>query len=796
METSIEEVDIDLPSILDHSPVTELSSDSASLTEPLSKNPNQYLYAPNNPAIAFLLHRVNERGENDYTSRFVSVVMYSGSCALLQMHLPTGDQCAATSDTTDTFILDLAAKITKIAEERDRSGAICMISYLYIRFEDTVAFDVLPILPEQGLEQLQVFDFILSQFTWFSRSHLQTEVSYIANNAKSPNAIAKGFERAGTYFRRGLKSAGKGTGTAIRYLGKKYTDTTLQYNKDRLPVEVNDAMITKVEKRQEAAESVHATMRSVTSTILLPVRHMGKKAQEWTVSENVAAGAERNETSELNSSSTRSSALKRGMYDTAAGLGNGLANAFKGVTEFVEEVGKGIGDSALHHSKEVYGTDYCEKITTKQVEAAGHIGLGMYKVGNVASFGIAGLMVDVIVEGTVISQLLLEFLQGPILLMGRFLMTQIPQQPKEYLVVLRPWSLAFYSKSDQIASKPDKIIPTSMLDTLPLLRVRKEVSEINELDTAGHGFESGIEHSSTNSNQSSTSLTGEQREADMGTTTIGDNYVTQAHKPSLMTRMKGGNRSHIEICTVDCSVYLLYPPSEDLQIWHEELKAASVRVETVEKKRSGALELALARRLRIIPKNFIIDVHIHQLIVQSEEEDVSPGDETAPKAPSLMRRMADTARNSTLTAAKVKVAPVGKDDVKLSCEEKFTSEVPLISGSNETMFASFLDNAVNLPFSTSSASSDSIPPKAPFISSLSLGHDYCISPDEIDSILITARVSSIVHGYIELGRASVNLASLLGETEHEEFFTLKLRRKKSNRVVGTLTCSIKTSKYV
>lgn len=97
------------------------------------------------------------------------------------------------------------------------------------------------------------------------------------------------------------------------------------------------------------------------------------------------------------------------------------------MTEFVEEVGVAISDTAMCHSEKVYGPEYAERITRQEVEAAGHIGLGMYKVGNVASFGLAGLMVDVVVEGAVISQLLHEFLVGPVILMGTFMMTQVCQ---------------------------------------------------------------------------------------------------------------------------------------------------------------------------------------------------------------------------------------------------------------------------------------------------------------------------------------------------------------------------------
>jgi len=312
-------------------------------------------------------------------------------------------------------------------------------------------------------------------------------------------------------------------------------------------------------------------------------------------------------------------------------------------------------------------------------------------------------------------------------------------------------------------------------------------------------------------------------------------------RSSLLRRIKGGHRSHIEICTVDCSVYLLYPPPEDLQLWYEELKLASARVESVEKKKSGSVELALCRRLRALPRQFSVRVQVHQLIVQSEEEpgrsrrgseeavfDAASASATAaadapapapapapassaPAAPSLMRRMADSARNATLTAAKIRVTPVGRGTLRATEEERWVSEVPLISGgssgASERMFASWQGAGGALPtFEAPAATSASAPAGAgtalgggkavALVSSVELGQSCCVSPDEIESVLLTAKVNSVINGYGELGRVSVDLASLLSEdgSPREDMHQLKLRRKRSGRVVGSVLVTIKTWK--
>ena len=232
--------------------------EAAVSTDRVSQVFREVLY-PLNPGVAFLLHGINaETGEDEYTSRFASIITEGRDSALLQLHLPcypSDEQgsvdASAGAEPMEKFVLDLMAKVSKVAEETDRSGGTAMITYLYERHDVSVCIDILPISPDLGPAQIQVFDFMLSQFVWFDRSdrsHLREDpVNLGPDEPRSPNVFAKGFEKAGSYFRKGLKGAGKGTGSAIRFLGKAYTDTTLKFNGSRVPHEVNDEMVARVE---------------------------------------------------------------------------------------------------------------------------------------------------------------------------------------------------------------------------------------------------------------------------------------------------------------------------------------------------------------------------------------------------------------------------------------------------------------------------------------------------------------------------------------------------------------------
>ena len=92
----------------------------------------------------------------------------------------------------------------------------------------------------------------------------------------------------------------------------------------------------------------------------------------------------------------------------------------------------------MHHSSKKNGEDYADKVTKVYVKAAGEIGLAGYKIGNIASFGVTGFVLDAVVEGTMYLLSLYEFLIGPVLLHGYMHMTTSPSTvPVWYFVVLR-----------------------------------------------------------------------------------------------------------------------------------------------------------------------------------------------------------------------------------------------------------------------------------------------------------------------------------------------------------------------
>ena len=108
------------------------------------------------------------------------------------------------------------------------------------------------------------------------------------------------------------------------------------------------------------------------------------------------------------------------------------------MTEALSEIGGAVGDATIHHSTAVNGELYADKITKCYVDAAGEIGLAGYKIGNIASFGVAGLMLDAVVEGATFMISLYEYLAGPVLLQGYMYMIQSPSTvPTLYFTVLR-----------------------------------------------------------------------------------------------------------------------------------------------------------------------------------------------------------------------------------------------------------------------------------------------------------------------------------------------------------------------
>lgn len=91
------------------------------------------------------------------------------------------------------------------------------------------------------------------------------------------------------------------------------------------------------------------------------------------------------------------------------------------------------------------------------------------------------------------------------------------------------------------------------------------------------------------------------------------------NRPSAVVQENSGDHTagvgpHIETCTVDCSTYLLYPPEDMLHIWYDELVEAASRVETIAKRKSGADEIALYRRLDLFPISTTVTVQVRRFV--------------------------------------------------------------------------------------------------------------------------------------------------------------------------------------
>ena len=469
---------------------------------------------------------------------------------------------------------------------------------------------------------------------------------------------------------------GSATGEVIRFLGRTYTSTYIAASAlysnsgiysttatgpegsisargqsitqdSRIEQQIMNPTESAIEqacRRRSWAESIHSSARVFTSTALYPVRWTGRKASE--LAADRCSNVERSEIS----------TTKKILLDTMGGLGNGLVNVCKGVTEIISEVGDAIGDSAMHHSRAVYGDEYANNVTKAYVDAAGELGLAGYKICNVASLGLPGILIDAVIEGTSFMISLEEYLMGPVLQHGYVDLVQLPNtEMVRCFVVMRPWSIAFYRSTADVTGKPFKTIPTAMLDTIPILRQRGQCStaskeESNEahntmdIPTAEAVQEptcmiTSVVEDHFIGHQDELSLLGEESpsigliatDADVSveiTQTDTDNSVpgtgkglfaqgkesfnrtTQrlAHRMQNTVRsLMGGDRTHIELCTVDCSTYLLYFANDQVtSLWYSEVCQACNRVETVEKRRSGAEELAFYRRLSLLPKRKVL----------------------------------------------------------------------------------------------------------------------------------------------------------------------------------------------
>lgn len=541
----------------------EIDKNNDNLKEEDSDTPGSFILL-DKPELGVLITKTDNRVEHKFV-----VKLRDNYTGLIELSDPL-----ITDDSVCHITLDLLAKVIRITDNK----MFNIVSYYYERLHERRRIDILPLAESISKEDdIRALDFIFKQYCLFSHAtsdvlddrFLSGEISYdfgtreLDDENDQPNSVAKAFESGGLAVRRFLKSGGHSTGSAIRYLGAKYTNAALYWkgrsdannisnntnsidpdiklsidedddqnqlvniNDNSVPTSGNTSinkpvdpkLIERAEATKKMGESVHASARALTSTLLYPVRSVGKVASKY-------------------ASSNEKSVTNKAVLDTLGGLGNGFAAVFKGVTEGLEEIGRGIGDAAIEHSKKVHGEEFCESVTKKRLEAASQVGLGIYKVGNVASFGLAGIAVDAVIEGTTYLVSLYEYLVGPVILQAYVDIVTLPfVKKRKFFVVLRPWSIAIYSKSSDFTQKPYKIIATCMLDTIPLKRDGRSIDISNNLS--------------------------KNQDTDDKTVSI-----TINKKKSLMSKLRGGDEKHIELTTVDCSTYLFYPPEEQLDLWY------------------------------------------------------------------------------------------------------------------------------------------------------------------------------------------------------------------------------------
>ena len=208
------------------------------------------------------------------------------------------------------LILDLQTSIEKIQHDEndsfiysyDRLGLQGEIDF---SFSDEIEADAI-------ISSIQALEFVWCQYTLYSEHNI--DQLHKSSDIQKPNMIARGLEGMGVGLRVALRSGGRSTGTAIRYLGKKYTAATVKDNTDGLREykATDEAAIIKAEARKSSAETCHASARTLTSAALAPVRWIGKNASRLAPKNSSSDGQ-----------------AKKIVLDTVGGIGNGVANICK-----------------------------------------------------------------------------------------------------------------------------------------------------------------------------------------------------------------------------------------------------------------------------------------------------------------------------------------------------------------------------------------------------------------------------------------------------------------------------------
>lgn len=264
-----------------------------------------------------------------------------------------------------SFILDLLTTVIKLGEARNDAGELIYFLYAYTRLDFAANIEVMP-LSEDYNSNIAVLEFIFGQYCLFKNIDDEHTIDMRRSDDPLPNIVARGLENAGVGIRVILKTSGRYLGNSIRCMGPVFTSARLTVSGRRSAEETEAADLTTVKPAsveralsvRAGAESLHTGASAFTSTILYPVRWIGRQAAKL---------------SSLRGLDAASNPVSKAAFDTVCGLGNGVTNVFKGVTELLAEVGSAVGDCAMQHSAAVNGRLYAEQVTKHYVEALGQV---------------------------------------------------------------------------------------------------------------------------------------------------------------------------------------------------------------------------------------------------------------------------------------------------------------------------------------------------------------------------------------------------------------------------------------
>lgn len=160
--------------------------------------------------------------------------------------------------------------------------------------------------------------FIFEQYTYFQQ-YLPDESNNLNDDSPQANLGSRGIESTGFFIRHGLQFGGRLAGSTIRALGKLYTDvaTINQGDTPTTEREITPEVVETVERRRENARQFRDTARTLSSTLMYPVRWAGQQAAHLTEAE----------------SEPEPESLRRIASDTAGGISNAVTAVIKGVQE-------------------------------------------------------------------------------------------------------------------------------------------------------------------------------------------------------------------------------------------------------------------------------------------------------------------------------------------------------------------------------------------------------------------------------------------------------------------------------